>query len=472
MRKQQPKKEIRGNFGKISSNFNIYMYLYNLKSFVMNVEPTPALDQEKQFDAIQLLTTPQLQPLFQKISSDYLYWDKVKYLAPKGVDKHILWQAVHIQRQLSAQNVSFGKYVFHFTITKNMLALLHDFDMNLGGNLGTKSIIPTTDKNYYLINSIMEEAIASSQMEGASTTRRIAKDMLRKQLKPVNKSQQMIVNNYETISKISKNKQQEFSTEGILDIHHSIVNKTLDNAEDEGVFRDNDEIYVVDGVSGFVAHTPPSHAEIDEMVSDLCHFANTDSDDNFIHPIVKGIIIHFVLAFIHPFIDGNGRTARSLFYWYMIKKGYWLTEYLSISRIIYTNKTAYEKAFLYTENDGNDLSYFIQYHLEVMKKAFEDLKKYLQRKIDEQQNILRFSGIANTNERQRYVLRIISESKRTLFTPKELATQFVISTKTARTDLQSLVEMGFLSPTHLNKRAIGFIKSEQFDSLLSQYKKD
>lgn len=277
----------------------------------------------------------------------------------------------------------------------------------------------------------------------------------------------MIVNNYETISKISKNKQQEFYTEGLLDIHHSIVNKTLDNAEDEGVFRDNDDIYVVDGVSGFVAHTPPSHAEIDEMVSDLCHFANTDSDDNFIHPIVKGIIIHFVLAFIHPFIDGNGRTARSLFYWYMIKKGYWLTEYLSISRIIYTNKTAYEKAFLYTENDGNVLSYFIQYHLEVMKKAFEDLKKYLQRKIDEQQNILRFSGIANTNERQRYVLRIISESKRTLFTPKELATQFVISTKTARTDLQSLVEMGFLSPTHLNKRAIGFIKSEQFDSLLS-----
>ena len=70
----------------------------------------------------------------------------------------------------------------------------------------------------------------------------------------------------------------------------------------------------------------------------------------------------------------------------MIKKGYWLTEYLSISRIIYTNKKGYEKAYLYTENDDNDLSYFIQYHLDVMKKAFEELKKYLQRKIDEQQN--------------------------------------------------------------------------------------
>jgi len=85
------------------------------------------------------------------------------------------------------------------------------------------------------------------------------------------------------------------------------------------------------------------------MINDLCKFANSDSQDNFIHPIIKGIIIHFILAYIHPFADGNGRTARSLFYWYMIKKGYWLTEYLSISRIIYTNKKAYEKAYQYTE---------------------------------------------------------------------------------------------------------------------------
>ena len=152
----------------------------------------------------------------------------------------------------------------------------------------------------------------------------------------------------------------------------------------------------------------------------------------------------------------------------MIKKGYWLTEYLSISRIIYTNKKAYEKAFQYAENDGNDLSYFIQYHLDVMKKAFEELKKFLQRKIDEQQNVLRFVGISNINERQRYVLKTISENKRTLFTPKELATQFDISARSARTDLQELVEMGYLSITNLNKRALGYIKSERFEELLQE----
>ena len=456
-----------GNFGGISLVFKILLYLCNENNNNnMKVEPTPSLNPQKQSEVIRLLTDPKMQLTFQKISSEYLYWDKVKYMAPKGVDKQVLWQAVKTLRLLNAQDIKFGKYTFHFTITKNMLALLHDFDMNFGGNLGTKSIIPTTDKNYYLISSIMEEAIASSQMEGASTTRRIAKDMLRKQLKPTNKSQQMIVNNYETISRISKVSKEDFSVEGLLEIHRSISSKTLDNPEDEGAFRKNDEIFVVDGITGFVAHTPPSHTEIDEMIKDLCEFANNDSQENFIHPIIKGIIIHFILAYIHPFADGNGRTARSLFYWYMIKKGYWLTEYLSISRIIYTNKEAYEKAYLYTENDNNDLSYFIQYHLDVMKKAFEELKKYLQHKIDEQQNILRFIGITNINERQRYVLRTISESKRTLFTPKELATQFNISAKSARTDLQYLVEMGYLSPTNLNKRAIGYIKSDQFEELI------
>jgi len=158
----------------------------------MKVESAPILNQDKMTEAILMLSDQKMKSLFLKIDSEYLYWDKVKYMAPKGVDKQVLWQAVKIQRRLKAQEIQFGNCVFHFTITKDMLALLHDFDMNLGGSLGTKSIIPATDKSYYLISSIMEEAIASSQMEGASTTRRIAKDMLRKQLKPNNKSQQMI----------------------------------------------------------------------------------------------------------------------------------------------------------------------------------------------------------------------------------------------------------------------------------------
>ena len=436
----------------------------------MKIEPTPKCSREKQADATGLLTNDNLKPLFQKINSEYLYWDKVKHLVPPDIDRPLFWQAVKLQRQLNAQTIKFGNYSFHFTITKHMLALLHSFDMDLGGSMGTQSVIPNSDKDYYLVNSIMEEAIASSKMEGASTTRKIAKDMLRKSLKPVNKSQQMIVNNYQTIKKISQNKDTDFTPDELLAIHQSISNMTLDNPKDEGVFRTHDEIYVVDGITGYVAHTPPSHTVIEKMIEDLCAFANSDDPDNFVHPIIKAIIIHFILAYIHPFVDGNGRTARSLFYWYMIKNGYWLTEYLSISRIIYTNKKSYEKAFLYTENDSNDLSYFIQYHLNVMKKAYDELKQYLQRKIEEQRNLLSFTGISQINERQRHVLKIFLENKRSILIPKELATKFNVTVKTARTDLQELVKMGYLLATNINKRLIGYIKSDRFEELLNERK--
>lgn len=111
-------------------------------------------------------------------------------MVPSGILPEVLWQAVKFKRRLNVINLKFGKLQFHFTITSKMQQLLHEFDMNFGGSLGAGGIIPEKDHKVYLLSSIMEEAIASSQMEGASTTRKVAKEMLRKQAKPINKSQQ------------------------------------------------------------------------------------------------------------------------------------------------------------------------------------------------------------------------------------------------------------------------------------------
>ena len=159
----------------------------------------------------------------------------------------------------------------------------------------------------------------------------------------------MILNNYETIRYISEHRNDEFSVPNIKIIHSYISKGTLDDPQMEGTFRTTDDVVVQNSITGTIVHTPPTYAQVEPMLEELCAFANDDSVENFIHPIIKAIIIHFMLAYIHPFVDGNGRTARSLFYWYMIKKGYWLTEYLSISRVIYKSKASYEKAYIYTE---------------------------------------------------------------------------------------------------------------------------
>lgn len=423
-----------------------------------NVLPQPQL--------ISILSNPKNYELLFKIEKEYSYWDKIKYLGTKELPSEILWQTIKFSRLVYANFVNFGDYSFIFKISNYMQQLLHEFDMNFGGTLSGTTTISEKNRQYYLLSSIMEEAIASSQMEGANTTRKVAKEMLRKQIKPKDKSQQMIFNNYNTIRFLAEHKSDDLTPELLLEIHRRITEKTLDDSSDEGSFRKDNNIYVVNGITGEVAHEPPSYKQIPKIVEQLCDFAN--SDEIFIHPIVKAIIIHFMISFLHPFVDGNGRTARSLFYWYMLKKGYWMTEFLSISRIIYKKKGQYEKAFLYTEHDDLDLGYFIQYNLNVLNEAFEELKIYLSRKSTESNALLEFKKIPGINERQAHILKLITEQPGTIFECKNLINILGVSIKTVRTDLDGLVQLGFMTTVPINQRLVGYTKSDSFESRIEE----
>lgn len=426
------------------------------------IESPPQIHIEEDINTMMsLLTNPKLQELYQKIDEEYLYWDKVKYLAPKGVKAELLWCAVKLRRHMQLQSVRFGNYVFYYSITPTMQSLLHEFDMNMGGSLSANGVIHEKDSQLYLVNSIMEEAIASSQMEGASTTRKVAKDMLRKELRPQNKSQQMIVNNYRTIRQLVEEKGETIDLAMLLDVHHSITANTLDDTADEGRLRQTDDIFVVDAITGSVAHTPPKYTEVEALLHDLFDFANDKNEGSFVHPIVKGIILHFMLAWIHPFVDGNGRTARSLVYWYLLKRNYWMTEYLSISRVIYKSKMRYERTFLYTEQDGMDMTYFILHNLRVMKQAYEDLKVYLAMKMEERSSILQYANIEGINERQMQILKLLNDTPSLVLTSQEVANRYGVSDRTARTDLNDLTDKSYLKKVPINKKQMGFIKSRE-----------
>lgn len=433
------------------------------------IEQTPNLSNTDIHKAIELLNKPEYSIVLNKIHDEYLYCDKAKYMVPKDVAPDVFWYAIKLKRNMNRMNIVFGNIQFHFTVTGKMQQMLHEFDLNFGGNLESGGIIPEKDHKVYLVSSIMEEAIASSQMEGASTTRKVAKDMLRKQIKPINKSQQMIANNYATIQYLVEHKGEDFSKEALLNIHHLISTNTLEKTTDEGAFRTDDSIMVMNNINGEVVHTPPSASDIEGLIVSLCSFANGNSDGPFIHPIIKGIIIHFMLAYIHPFVDGNGRTARSLIYWYLLKNGYWLTEYLSISRVIYRSKARYEKAFLYTEFDGLDITYFIMYNLSAMKTAYDELKLYLQRKIKEQQDFVAFRGNGLLTERQAQIIRLYCDSPNAIFTAKSLITRFSVNVKTIRCDLQQLVKQGLLCESPINKRMVGYVRADGFEDKLKEF---
>jgi Fic family protein len=212
-----------------------------------------------------------------------------------------------------------------------------------------------------------------------------------------------------------------------------------------------DRIKVFDRATGAILHDPPPAEQLPERLEKLCAFANGQELDTFLHPVVRAIIVHFWLAYDHPFDDGNGRTARALFYWSMLSQGYWLAEFLTISSILNRAPAQYARSFLYTDTDENDLTYFIMYQLQVIMRAINGLEGYLQRKMAEVKRTEKLiKQLETLNHRQTALLNHALRHLDHTYTVTSHSRSHNVVAQTARTDLEGLVERGLL-----DKRKVG-----------------
>lgn len=423
------------------------------------------------------ISDKEVNTFIKEMNRRYLHWDEILYRkTPHNINHEIAWLLIKFNRSSASKDLIISTrkgFQFKFNILDSIQEKLHEFDMNFGGTLGSTLIIPAEEKNRYLISSIMEEAIASSQLEGATTTRKVAKEMLKTARKPRNKSEKMILNNYITAKMIKEGDVKKLTPEFILKIHESITSETLDDKSDEGRFRTTDDVHVVDNASNEVVYYPPKAELIQELINDICAFVNNPPRNYFMHPIIKATILHFLIGYVHPFADGNGRTARSLFYWYLIKEGYWMTEFMSISRVIVKSPAQYGRAYLYTETDENDLTYFITYQIKTLDTAFKELKGYMSRKIADKKKLYQIiESSEGVNNRQAYILKEFHEDKNKTLTIKEVQEIFNIVYQTARHDLLELENKGFLRRKIMGKKKIIFLRSESFNDKIGKYIKD
>lgn len=394
-----------------------------------------------------------LSEVIASANRDYLYWDKFKYQTlPDGIKPEMGWAILKLTREFQPKksiplpNLA-TKKPFTFWLPDTANEALHFIDQNAGGQLLVDdSSVHAAEKQRYIVKSLMEEAITSSQIEGAATTRAVAREMLRTGRKPRDRAERMIFNNYRTIIKVKDLLDQPLSIALIKQIHALISKDTLEDPGQEGRFRmEVDGDIKVFNEAGQILHDPPSPLEIEPSIELMCRFANQKDEGAFVHPVIKGILLHFWLAYLHPFVDGNGRTARALFYWFMLKEQYWLFEYLSISRVILKAPSRYYKAFLYTETDDGDLTYFVIFHLQAIQKAVKAVQDYLKKKAkesrDARQLLRQYTGL---NHRQRALLAHALQNPDAVYTfTTHMRTHGVVY-QTARTDLLDLHEKGFL----------------------------
>ncbi len=413
----------------------------------------------------KLIKSRDLEDLINKAQKDYLYWDSFKYQPmPKDIKPEEAWSMLKVTRVGQYQKTpikSVGGEYFRFNHVNSLYQKLNFIDTYASGFIKTFSETKPTEqqKNKFIITGLSEEAIATSQIEGANTTRKVAKEMLTTQRSPRTIGEQMIINSYVTMQGLDTWKELDLTSEMLLGIQSGITEKTMDDPKDQGRFRnDKDDIVVHDPITGEIVHTPPKTEEMLKQLNKLIEFANTDEDDsNFIHPVIKATMLHFWLSYLHPFVDGNGRTARAVFYWYLLKKDYWLVQYLPVSRAILQSRKNYDNAFKYSENDDDDLTYFLLFIVESFQKTILKFMEYFEEKTKETERLKKTAErLKGYNARQVALLKYFLKNKNETVDVQTHQTKQGVSRQTAHNDLLNLEKKGILART-VSKRKYVFI---------------
>lgn len=400
----------------------------------------------------------------------YLHWDETRHREPPaGLSHDEWWLSIKLARMAQARRLPLldkSNRPFSYVLTEEAQRSLHLIDRDAGGQILLDAPVAGDEaRERYLVSNLIEEAITSSQLEGASTTRRVAEDMLRQGRKPRDLSERMIFNNYQAMRHIRNLLDQKMTPETVLELHRIVSLGTLENPSDAGRLRESDDVHVVDRGDGKTLHVPPSAATLSERLNTLCLFANgTETDTPYVHPVIRAILLHFMLGYDHPFADGNGRTARALFYWAMARHGYWLMEYLSISNILRRAPAQYVRAYLHTETDDGDTTYFILHQLGVIEQAVGALHTYLVRKGAEERatlNLLRTPALRERfNHRQIALLTHALKHDDALYTIESHRKSHAVTYATARSDLLRLSGTGLLEMAKEGKRLVFLVPSD------------
>lgn len=396
------------------------------------------------------------------VDGEYLHWDQLRHRTPpEGLNVRSWWLGLKLARGALARTVPLratdGRS-FQYMLPDEILELLHWIDQHAAGEIVvSETIRDEGDRRRYLVNSLFEEAITSSQLEGASSTRQVAKEMLRTGRAPRDRSERMILNNYRAMSMLRSMVERPLAIDDVLAIHRVVTEDTLDDSSASGrVQTPADTRVVVQAGDGTVVHTPPRADELPERLEAMCAFANGASEGPFLHPVIRAILLHLWLAYDHPFEDGNGRTARALFYRAMLSEGYWLFEYVTISRLLLRAPAQYSNAFLYTETDDWDATYFLLHQLRVIKRAIEDLLEYITRKMADLRRTTRLLRRTDLNHRQIALLTHALRHPDAQYTALSHATSHRVVRQSARTDLRGLEARGLLTSRRVGRKDFYF----------------
>ncbi|MEO8529298.1 MAG: Fic family protein, partial [Pseudolysinimonas sp.] len=395
---------------------------------------------------------------------DHAPWDYIRHHdVPEGFSHAEWWASLKFRRLNQRRYLPLEQKTsasFHYVLTDKMLRQCEEITRRASGSIQLPELATSqSDRDRYVVTSLIEEAITSSQLEGAATSRKVAKQMIRSGRRPATRGERMIANNYLAMQLIQDWRDEAMSPSRLLELHEVVTAGTLDDPGEAGRLQSPGEQRVaVYGDEEQILHVPPPAEELPSRLAAVCSFANAidQVEGQYVPAPVRAIVLHFMMGYDHYFADGNGRTARALFYWCMLRNGYWLTEYVTISRILKHAPAKYARSFLLSEDDDGDLTHFIHEQLAVFLRALDELEDYLTRKSREIRELKAVvdRSYRDLNHRELAILDRAIRDDGAEFTVTSHSVSHRISPETARLDLLDLESRGLLTKARRGKRFV------------------
>ena len=315
--------------------------------------------------------------------------------------------------------------------------------------------VPIELSNKFRKNTRKRSSYASNAIEGNPLSYQQAENAIESKNRHFLKPEQEIRNYYLALEYLSKELERKtpFSIELLLKVQKQIVfGESKDKIGLRGPMPPGVLFAVYDSNTGNPEYIPPEYNDIPKLLEELVNYIN-NSDD---HPIIKAAILHYQLVTIHPFENGNGRTARIMsnyilsYYGYGFKEIGSLEEYFSFDLDEYYSSLQMGLPVLYYDGRDNPphpeiwINYFIKVFSLYASKVTEIATNSVNN--NEKERINQLSSKAKT------LLAYITKEKILEFSPIELAKVFDVSNRTIINWCIELCNNGYLKPNMVNKR--------------------
>lgn len=260
-----------------------------------------------------------------------------------------------------------------------------------------KTLLIPQDREKYNVKEMEEEIHSTLLIENIHSSREKIREIL-KGYSPKDEEESRIYGMKKGIEFIS-NRDNKITEENLYKLYQMMIGEFLEeeNKLPNGKYYRNDDVYLM---GSKIEHQGLDSEKLDEYMKKFIDFIN---EDDGINELWKGAMIHFYFGYIHPYFDGNGRTARMLHLWYLVQKGYSSTLHLSFSQYINRSKDRYYKAFSQIEENYKiskrlDITPFISYFIENVYNKIE-IKTY-ENGIFERYKVLLIEGKITEKERE------------------------------------------------------------------------